>query len=273
MFSVLSLICGLVFTAHAYELPPNDGFVTDTVGILTADQEEQLETQLRAYQTGSGIEIAILIVDSLGSEPVANVAVQALRDWGVGNEDNNDGVLILHEYSTRNVFITTGYGAEGILPDLVIAGILDTDIVPNFRSGEYANGYLVAIASIKKHFSGEYTASRYSTPPHAFNSIWIWFIIVIQLFGSFMARSKSVWAGGLLGFIGGVIFVFIGGFWLAIPLLIVLGIVVDYILSNGTFGASTPRFGYRGFSSSSKKRSWRGFGGGTGGGGGAGRSY
>lgn len=269
----LSFLLLCITTVSAYTVPANDGFVTDEVGLFTQEQEEVLEQQLREYQTGSGIEIALLIIDNSDFEPLVDIATQTLRDWGVGNKSTNDGVVIVHEYTTREVFITTGYGAEGFLPDLVIAGILDTDIIPFFREGKYFEGYAQGMASIAKHYSGEYTSTRYQAPIVTGNGVWFWFFIVIQLFASFLARSKSIWAGGLLGLIAGIICVFIWSTWLSVPLLIIIGLIIDYILSNGRLNTGN-RIGYSGHRSRhSRRSSWRGFGGGTGGGGGAGRSY
>lgn len=271
---LFTLLLLSITSIGAYDVPINDGFVTDEVGILTAEQEEVLEQQLREYQTGSGIEIAILIIDNSNQTPLSDIATATLRDWGVGNKDNNDGVVLVHEYSTREVFITTGYGAEGFLPDLVVAGILDTDVIPAFREADYFEGYSKGASAIASHYTGEFDADRYKEPLIDSGNNWFWFFVVIQLFASFLARSKSIWAGGLIGLIAGIICLFIWGWWLSIPALIILGLIIDYVLSNASHKSGGNRIGYSGYRSKrSRSRSWRGFGGGTGGGGGAGRSY
>ena len=117
-----SLLATLVIPfALAFEVPPNDGFVTDTAGVLTEDQEADLEQKLQIYREQTSNEIAILIVDSLKGEVIADVAVQIGRAWGIGTKDNDNGILLLMAYQEREIFLGTGYGLEGAVPDIVAA--------------------------------------------------------------------------------------------------------------------------------------------------------
>lgn len=239
-------LLGLLTAAPAYAdfvIPPNDGFITDTVGIIPKDQEAQMEQDLSDYRNQTSNEIAVLVVPTLSGADIADTAVQVGRKWGVGGAQNNNGILILVSYEDHQVFIATGYGLEGAVPDIVAKGIVERDILPQFRNGDYGAGIAAGIDSLKKHISGEYTAARYTSMTQ---STWFPFLlffgfIVLQVLASVLGRSKSWWQGGVIGGVAGLILTFLYSWWLSIPLLVVLGLVFDYIVSRWR-----PRRGFRG---------------------------
>lgn len=274
----VAILTTFTVTHAEFTVPPNDAYVTDEVEVLTEEQELQLEEKLKLYAEATSNEIAILIVPTLNEEPEAETAVAILRKWGIGDSDKNNGVLILHNYNERRVFISVGYGLEGALPDLVIDGILQKDMTPSFREGNYFAGYSKIIDALIGHIGGEYTAERYTKSEFSYSGIFFFLFFFLEALISFLRRTKSWWQGGVIGAVVGIVLLFIEGWWLAIPVFIVLGLIIDYIVSTIGFmaGASTGgRTGYGYRSSTSRRRSggFRGFGGGSGGAGGAGRSY
>lgn len=265
--------------AHAFEVPPNDGFVTDTVDILTQDQDAELERLLTDYRTATSNEIAVLIIDTLGGEAIAEVAVDVGRSWGVGSKEDKNGALVLIAYGDREVFIATGYGLEGALPDIVVKGIVEEDILPAFREGQYYQGVNAAIASMQKHIGGEYTADRYAETEEG-DGPWPFVIFMVfllfQWIAAAMARTKSWWMGGVAGGIAGILLTIFFGWWLSIPALVVIGLIFDYILSKGggrggRGGGMWVGGGRGGFGGGSG--GFGGFGGGSFGGGGAGGKW
>lgn len=255
-------------SASAFELPENDGYVTDAAGILTQEQRDILDADLHAYDTATSNQLAVLTVQSLSGADISEVALDAMRTWGVGQQEKNNGALILVAYQDHAIWIATGYGLEGALPDLVVKGIVETDMVPAFRDGDYFQGIQIAIESMKKHIGGEYTAERYNTSDALGLFPWILFFVFIA--GNWMAasfaRTKSWYAGGIVGGLFGIILTFLFSWWLSIPVLVALGLLFDYILSkHGNFlqGGRGGRGGRGGFGGG-------GFGGGSGGGGGFG---
>ena len=262
---------------HAFDVPPNDGFVTDTVNVLTVEQKQSLDQDLTTYKQQTSNEIAVLIVESLNGEPIADVAVQVGRKWGVGTAGKNNGILILIARTEREVFIATGYGLEGAIPDIVAKGIIDLDMVPNFRDGKYGEGIAAGIDALKKHIGGEYTAERYTTSSGG--GLWgpALFVIflALQFFGAAVAQTKSWWLGGVLGGAAGIILTILYSWWLSIPLLVALGLLIDYFLSKSALRRKRLRGGgfYGGWGSGGSRGSggggFGGFGGGSFGGGGA----
>ena len=228
---ILLLLTG---SALAFDVPPNDGFVTDTAEVLSSEEETALENELAQYRDETSNEIAVLIVNTLNGEPIADVSVDVGRRWGIGSQENDNGILLLVAYEDRELFLATGYGLEGAVPDIVAKGIIDEEIVPHFRDGEYAEGIQAGIEALQKHIAGEYTPDRYMRSEDGVIGVWI-FIVIIMLFQVFVARlaaTKSWWLGGVVGVIAGVVVVIVIGWWLAIPLLALLGLFLDFVVSR-----------------------------------------
>ncbi len=235
MLSTLSVLSVLILPAFAFDIPPNDGFVTDTVAVFSDAEEAELEQKLRVYTQATTNEIAVLIVETLGGEPIADVAVQVGRAWGIGSKEKSNGILLLVAYADRQIFVATGYGLEGAIPDIVAKGIVEEDILPNFRDGKYPEGITQGVEAIMKHIAGEYTAERYEQagePGFWSGPLLFLVFILFEWLLSIMARTKSWWLGGIAGLIGGILLTALLGWWLSIPLLAAFGLFLDVIVSR-----------------------------------------
>ncbi len=262
--------------AHAFDVPPNDGFYTQTTPVITPAQEAQIEAILSDEEKTSSNQIAVLVVETLHDEPIEDVANLVFRTWGIGQKDKNNGILLLVAAADRTMRIEVGYGLEGAVPDIVAKGIIDQDIAPEFREAKYYEGIAAGIDALKKHVSGEYTVDRYAQTdsPGIYPFLLFLLFVFMNLSGSFLARTKSWWQGGILGGAFGVILAIIYSWWIAIPILVVLGLLFDYGASKypnafrrrrGGFWIGGGRGGFGGGSSGG----FGGFGGGSSGGGGA----
>jgi uncharacterized protein len=234
--------------------PPK--LVNDLAGVLTADQRVALEQKLVAYDDSTSNQIAIVTIESLNDLPIEEVTLQVLRQWGVGGQAKKDnGIVILAAIADRKIWISTGYGMEGAIPDITAKNIIESDIVPNFKAGNYYRGFDAATSSIIKAAAGEYTApAGYSDRGSgggggiSLSRIIIGFIIlmvILKMFGGGGGGGGFMSRRGYRGFGGPVIFP--GGF------------------GGGGFGGG----GFGGGGGGG----FGGFGGGSGGGGGAGGSW
>src|ERR1700730_3438764 len=149
----------LVTDAQDVPAPPNPPrLVNDFAHVMTADQVEELENKLVAYDDSTSIQIAIVTVPTTGDYAIDDYALKILRDWKVGNKKTNNGIVILAAIQDRKVYIATGYGMEGSVPDATAKEIVDNEIVPNFKQQNYYRGFDVAVDAIIKASRGEYTA-------------------------------------------------------------------------------------------------------------------
>src|SRR5690348_9382120 len=156
-----SVLAFVSFFASAQNIParPNPPrLVNDFAGVLSPAEAQQLEQQLVAYDDSTSNQIAIVTVKSLDDYPIEEYALKILRDWGVGNKKTNNGVVLLAAIEDRKIRIEVGYGLEGAIPDITANHIIQNDIAPNFRSGDYYEGLSKAAASIIKAAAGEYKA-------------------------------------------------------------------------------------------------------------------
>ena len=169
------LICLLwllpvTFTLEAQTLlarPEPPRLVNDYAGVLSASELQSLENKLVAFNDSTSNQIAVVIVNDLQGYDRSEFAYKVAKDWGVGQGDFNNGLLVLvktkTESSAGQIFIATGYGLEGALPDILAARILDEQVVPRFRRGDFAGGLEAGIDGILAATRGEYTAPP--TPP------------------------------------------------------------------------------------------------------------
>lgn len=260
ILALLVSVCAQAQVENVLPQRPNPPkLVNDFANVLTPEQEEALEHKLIAYDDSTSNQVAVVtlptLIDNKGVEyEDEEVALKILRDWGVGQKNRNNGIVILivksPDDSEKKIRIEVGYGLEGAIPDITSKNIIENDIAPNFRDRNYYRGLDEATTSIIEAAAGEYKAPHgYAERGNKKKGISlgrIIFIIAILIFilggfgggnrgGGFMSRR------GYRGFGGPVIFP--GGFG----------------SGGGGFGGGGGGFG--------------GFGGGGGGGGGASGSW
>ncbi|MHB1921840.1 MAG: TPM domain-containing protein [Chitinophagaceae bacterium] len=238
-------------------LPPKPNpprLVNDLTQTLTADQTNVLEKTLETYQDSTSTQIAVVIIPSVGQYDIADFAVKLGRAWGIGGKKFNNGVLLLIAKNDHKVFIATGYGMEGVLPDATCNDIIDEDMLPNFKAGDYYGGITKAIQDMFAAAGGEYKAG----PPPATsggggNILGVIFLVMIILFIISRINRGGGGATGSRGGFSGMGLPFLGGFFLG-----------GGFGGGGDEGGGGGGFGGGGFG---------GFGGGGFGGGGAGGSW
>lgn len=257
------------------------GFVNDFAKVLNADAKQSLETELTNFEKQTSNEITIAIVPNMGGDYIENYAVKLFEEWGVGKKDRDNGVLLLLSIEERQMRIEVGYGLEGALPDSIAQSILNNDMTPLLKAGDYDGAVTAGVLAIEQATKGEYTASRQTeNAPMEFNMNFLIFILfAFQFLAAILARSRSWWAGGVIGFLGasGVSWLFALSTIFALPLVVVLtllGLFFDYVVSKGYHDAKargiTPPWWVGGPGrGGSSGGGFGGFGGGMSGGGGA----
>lgn len=275
-------------SALAYQNPGTPtGYVNDFAGILTPETKTALETTLTTFTAETSSEISVVTITDLGGDTIENFANELFREWGIGTEKNDNGVLLLVSKEDRKVRIEVGYGLEGALPDATAHDIIEFDIIPAFKQGNFDQGISVGVTRIIQATKGEYTYTVPESPKTA--SGWFQFFVFIlfilfNVFISIVAPTKSWWLGGVLGgAAGGILGLFLGSLVMSLILAGVaggLGLLVDFFVSknfqkrgyirNDTWGSGG---GWSSGGSSYSGGSFGGFSGGSSGGGGASGSW
>ncbi|WP_316823177.1 TPM domain-containing protein [Pedobacter gandavensis] len=141
--------------AQDFPAKPNK-LVNDYTGTLTDNQLQQLEQKLVAFDDSTSTQIAIAIIKSVGDYDIGEYAMELGRKWGVGSKGKNNGIMIVAALGDRKISIQTGYGVEGALPDLYVRRIIDNDIKPYFKAGDYYAGLQAGTDAIISYTKGEY---------------------------------------------------------------------------------------------------------------------
>ncbi|RZM26296.1 MAG: TPM domain-containing protein, partial [Pedobacter sp.] len=143
--------------AKAQDFPAKpDRLVNDYTNTLSATQLQQLESKLVAFDDSTSTQIAIAIVKTVGDYDINEYALELGRKWGVGGAKKNNGVMIVIALGDRKISIQTGYGVEGALPDISTNRIIESDIKPFFKAGDYYGGIEAGTNSIMQLVKGEY---------------------------------------------------------------------------------------------------------------------
>ncbi len=272
-------------TAFAYTSPgAPTGYVNDFAHALSPETKRSLDTELSQFEKDTSNEIAVAIVPDMGGDYIENYAVKLFEEWGVGKKDRDNGVLLVVAMQEHKLRIEVGYGLEGALPDSLAQRILDDEMTPRLRAGDTDGAVTAAVHAIESATTGEYTPTEPKANPLSWiwdNIEWLFFGVIVgfQWLAAILARSKSWWAGGIVGALAGV-----GLGWLiAFPLLVTsliallltaLGLLFDYAVSNAYRyhsgrGSIPPWWAGGGSVGGSSGGSFGGFGGGSSGGGGA----
>jgi uncharacterized protein len=132
-------------------------YVTDRAGILPADRAEALNSKLEQYERDTSNQILVWIDRKLPENFVLeDFAVRAFQKWKVGQADKDNGAVLFVFTDDRKVRIEVGYGLEGPLPDAIANRILDEEIIPKFRGGDYPAGIEAGADAIIAATKGEY---------------------------------------------------------------------------------------------------------------------
>jgi uncharacterized protein len=166
----LAVLFCTVSISHGYsqdipDRPRPPRLVNDFAGMLKAEEVRMLEQKLVAFNDSTSTQIAIVIVPSLMGYDKSDYAQRLAEKWGIGQKGLNNGVLILVKPKTSDskgeVFITTGYGIEGAIPDLLGSEIIDREILPAFRAGDFYGGLSNATNTMMSLARGEFSAAEY----------------------------------------------------------------------------------------------------------------
>lgn len=285
------LLCGVGLlvtpcSTNAQTLPTPNGAVTDTAGMLKPETKEALAKTLNDYYSNTGNSVVVVTVPSLEGDTIENVASALFSKWGIGQKKKDNGVLLLISKGDQELRIEVGYGLEPVLTDAKSSRIIREIIIPYFKADDFNGGVTAGVEAIIGVIGGDASALPESKPKEdvsglVFPLLWAFFIALSWL-GSVLARSKSWWAGGVVGAVLGAVVTFFGGFFywglLAFAVMVPIGLLFDFIISrefekNAILGKKNPWWGGGGFGPGGGfgggGGGFGGFGGGMSGGGGA----
>jgi len=130
-----------------------DNYLTDMGNMIDDSREPEINNWISEYEKLTSVEVGVVTVTNLNGADVDDYATEQFRRIGVGKKGANNGVLIVFSKEDRRWSIRTGYGMEGLLPDITCYHIGTDYIVPKFKEGDYFGGLMAALEQIK-HYVG-----------------------------------------------------------------------------------------------------------------------
>lgn len=151
---LLLLLLLAVQSGSAAPYPDFVGYVNDYAHLLSAPQASVLNQELRDFDNRTTIEVAVVSVDSIGSESPGDYAVNLGNYWGVGKRDKNNGIVFLIAMESHDIWIESGPGLSGQISDRQVQQIVDNVVIPQFRADRPDLGVINGVHSIIGHFEG-----------------------------------------------------------------------------------------------------------------------
>ena len=218
--------------------------VVDQANILNPQEKQRLEAQLRdIYQQGLA-QAAVVIVPTTNGLPIFDYALQVAEKWQLGDKDIDDGLLIVVAVNDRDMYILTGYGLEGVLPDAAVNRIIREDITPLFKQNNYGAGILAGVDALKARLTADPEVLARADAQAAERSAEqgsdelpspIFLFIMAMIFGSFITNILGRVFGSIItagGFFAGSLALG-GGFFMTLIMAIFIWL---FLISRGGGG-------------------------------------
>jgi uncharacterized protein len=213
----LALMLTVAAQAWAAEptYPQLTGRVVDEAGILDATTVAELTGLLAQHEKATGEQVVVVTLKSLQGLTIEDFGYQLGRHWGIGQKDKNTGALLIVAPKEHKVRIEVGYGLEGTLTDATSRVIIERDILPSFRSGNFKAGIVAGTKSLLKVLGGESDTGVESSEQRLNQAPYIpWATIIlvcVLLYLQFRPRRSAGSnlmrrigrSGGYLGYPGG----------------------------------------------------------------------
>ena len=177
------------------------GYVNDYARILTENEANTLNNDVIAYEKKTGIEIAVVTVNTTGGMDIDTYAKGLFDTWGVGKAGKDNGVMLMLDPVDRAVTIVAGKGIDNILNDRARGDIIDNDAVPSFRNDDWATGVIKGTHGIMNFFDQQSKQAAAQAGPSGTNQqnsggwgILTWIaiaLVVLIVVGAILARAGS----------------------------------------------------------------------------------
>lgn len=165
---LLTLYCtGSKAATYTVDRVPNvhvadsSAYVADPDGILTSSERLRINELMRQVRRQTSAEPMFVIVGNIEPQDIDGFATDLFTKWGLGKSDKDNGLLVLVAKDMKRASVRTGYGLEGVMPDIVCAGILRNRMFPAFRRGDYGGGMVAGAEAVHAILSDSDAAAEF----------------------------------------------------------------------------------------------------------------
>ncbi len=154
------LLCCLPVAAYSLDVPRLQGYVNDYAGMISASAKSKIEEGLKAFEQSDSTQIVILTIPSLEGENIEEFSIKTAEAWKIGQQQKDNGVLLIVSKQERKIRVEVGRGLEGKLTDLMAGRIIDQVIKPRFKQGDFDAGFIMGASALIAATRGEFKAEQ-----------------------------------------------------------------------------------------------------------------
>ncbi len=155
---LISALCLFFIDVHpqsyTVETVPNDrltnarDYVSNPDGIISQQAEQTINDLLASSEEYATAEVAVVLLKSIGNDDIDDFGTRLFTHWGIGKDKKDNGLLFLLVYDQKKMIFRSGYGLEGVLPDVILSRIIRNDISPSLRKGNFDAGIIAGILKV-----------------------------------------------------------------------------------------------------------------------------
>ncbi len=218
IFVCIVLLAGPWLLA-AERIPPTPArYFNDYAGVVSPATAGQLNAQLEQFERESSNQLLVAIYPKMESaSSVEDYTVRVAQAWAAGQKGRSNGAVLFAFMQEHKLYLQVGYGLEGVLPDAIAKRIIENELKPAFRAGDYDGGMRAAVSAMIAAAKGEYkgTGRTHADGGSGIGSGTIWIVFVILLVVSSWIRSLrsrgAVYSGRGRSGLGGIFWTGGGG--------------------------------------------------------------
>lgn len=190
-FIVLLILCFASLSFAAEVMPPKPSqYVNDYAGVMSKSAVAQLNQELEQFEKDTSNQILVAIYPKMQSDSsVSDYTVRIANSWKAGQKKRSNGAILFVFIQNRKMFIQVGYGLEGALPDATCNEIIDRQIKPRFKQGDYTGGVTAGVHAMMAATRGEYkgTGQTVNGARHHGdgNFAWLFFLLLFVILAFF----------------------------------------------------------------------------------------
>jgi uncharacterized protein len=186
LLASIGLIALMLFAAPAAAVPVIDRPVNDYAHVLSDADVTRISERIVATRNATGVQVALLVVDTTDGVPIDDYALATARQWRGGSADRNDGVLVTFAIRDRKSDIETGPGVQERLTDALCRRILD-GARPALRSGRYGDAFTGVVTDVGEAVGARFGGVTSPVRQHGVGAsdgdavLWVVIIVLIAL--------------------------------------------------------------------------------------------
>lgn len=211
-FGILFLLGGLAAFAAEVIPPAPTKYFNDFANVVAPPTAASLNQTLEDFERQTSEQIVVAVFPTMQTDSsVEDYTLRVARAWKVGQKANNNGAVLFVFVKEHKMFIQVGYGLEGALPDALCKRIVEDEIAPHFKSGDFNGGLTAGVQAMLAAAKGEYKGTGRTvadsqntgdnSPAPTFVSLLIGIIVILVI----LSIIRSLLRGQGLGFLGGML--------------------------------------------------------------------